>query len=111
MEITKEQIKRIADVVKAMQEETLIDDVSGGYQPDPFKDSYAEIYTVIYECERGQSNIHDVKASIIDELAKIIEGCDKAINETALGSRSMTRYVGQREGVVACFNKVKEYLP
>jgi len=54
MEITKEQIKRLANAVKAMQEETLIDDdVSGGYQPDPFKDAYAEIYTVIDECERG----------------------------------------------------------
>lgn len=54
MEITKEQIKRLAKAVKAMQEETLIDDdVSGGYQPDPFKDAYAEIYTVIDECERG----------------------------------------------------------
>ena len=54
MEITKEQIKRLAKAVKAMQVETLIDDdVSGGYQPDPFKDAYAEIYTVIDECERG----------------------------------------------------------
>jgi hypothetical protein len=54
MEITKEQIKRLAKAVKAMQEETLIDDdVSGGYQPDPFKDAYAEIYNVIDECERG----------------------------------------------------------
>lgn len=54
MEITKEQIKRLAKAVKAMQEETLIDDdVSGGYQPDPFKGAYAEIYTVIDECERG----------------------------------------------------------
>lgn len=54
MEITKEQIKRLAKAVKAMQEETLIDDdVSGGYQPDPFKDAYAEIYKIIDECERG----------------------------------------------------------
>lgn len=54
MEITKEQIKRLAKAVKAMQEDTLIDDdVSGGYQPEPFKTAYAEIYQVIDECARG----------------------------------------------------------
>lgn len=54
MEITKEHIERLTKAVKAMQDETLIDDdVSGGYQPDPFKDAYAEIYQVIDECERG----------------------------------------------------------
>lgn len=54
MEITKEQIKRLSNAVKVMQNDTLVDDdVSGGYQPEPFKTSYTEIYKVIDECERG----------------------------------------------------------
>jgi hypothetical protein len=53
MNITKEQIKRLADVAKNIEYECLIDDdVSGGYLNDPVRTWVGEIYSVIDEIEQ-----------------------------------------------------------
>lgn len=47
---------------------------------------------------------------ILKELNDVLSGCNKAISEVPIGSRSRARYLGQQEGVKACINKINEYF-
>ena len=70
-----------------------------------------EAFDILNERNKQVLSLIDTWLSILDEFDEILKGCKKASDEVGLGSKSMARYVGQVEGVNACINRVKEYLP